>query len=81
MWKWPISSDQYGRQLPSWILQIYSYLHDASDISCNKFIPWGLNALVLRMEKDESLYDKLLSSLFTQDFPWLLAEYFSDTNF
>ena len=42
-----------------------SYVHDAIDISRNKFIPWGLNALVLRMKKDESLYDKLLSSLFT----------------
>ena len=63
--KWPISNDQYGRQLLSWILQIYSYIHDAIDNSCNKFIPWGLNALVLCMEKDEGLYEKLLSSLFT----------------
>ena len=34
MWKWLISSNQYGRQLPSWILQIYSYVHDAIDICC-----------------------------------------------
>ena len=63
-WKWPISSDQYVRQLPSCILQIKSYIHVAIDISSNKFIPWGLNAFVLRMKKYESLYDKLLSSSF-----------------
>ena len=31
-------------------------------IFCNKFIPWGLNALVLGMKKDESLYHKHLLS-------------------
>ena len=46
------------------ILQIYSYVHDAVDISYDKFIPCGLNALILRMKKDESLYDKHLTSLF-----------------
>ena len=61
MWKWPISIYQYKRQLPSWILLIYTYVHFAIDFSCNKFIPWGLNALVLRMKKDESLYDNMLS--------------------
>ena len=64
LWKWPISSDQYGWQLPSWILQIYFYVHDAIDISCNKFIPWGLNALVWRIKKDESQYDKLFFSIY-----------------
>ena len=43
VWKRPISSDQYGRHLPSWILQIYSYVHDATDMSCNKFSPLSLN--------------------------------------
>ena len=44
---------------------IYSYVHDAIDMFCNKCIHWDLNALVSHMKKDESLYDKLLSSLFT----------------
>ena len=58
------------------------YGHDAIDISCNKFrfIPWGLNALVLRMKKDESLYDIFfMTVIHFQHFA--VAEYISDIKF
>ena len=58
---------------------IYSYVHDAIDISCNKFILWGLNVLVIRMKKDESL--TFIISIHFQDYLWPLAGYFSNNKF
>ena len=40
---------------------IFSCCYDVINISCNKVLLWGLNALLLRTEYGEGPYDKLLS--------------------
>ena len=42
--------------------EIHSCFYNVTDISCNGFLSWGLIVLVLHIKKDETLYDKLLSS-------------------